>query len=435
MDIHFTIKNLYSNGDYNKLIELFSRYKTFDYTEWDYFYFINSLYKLKDYELCLTIFRDEYRKKFPQSKLVYTTIGWALYKCRIKQFEFSQNDSRLFFKQVNYILDILTNIHDSNSCLLRWKVVESTIDYLGTKTKTPYTTWLTNQYLNKISPNNLSKDTSVFNLKNGRVIEVASLHETWYSEKSKCLIELKSFEECIRICDEALIMVNKFHYNNDSWFKYRKAQSLLALGYLSDAKELIQNILKTGFKHWCLYNVLFQIACKEEDKEFALKNAGLCALSDSSHEMRILFYSVFGEYLSFIGEKRLAQLHFQFIDLIKREKKWKLRKKNILPIDEQILSMSKEDVLKELVLFWQNIRTIGVKYYTGEIIKILSNGKSGFILNNETHQKHYFSIKDILGKKIFREKDKVTFTIIERIDHKKGVPSLCATNISVKSTL
>ena len=93
--------------------------------------------------------------------------------------------------------------------------------------------------------------------------------------------------------------------------------------------------------------------------------------------------------------------------------------------------MTKEDLLNELTSFWKSVRSAGIKYYSGEIVKLLHDGKAGFILNHETKQQHYFSIKDLNVNKKLQQGVFVTFSLAEKLDRKKGVLSLCAIDITI----
>ena len=46
-----------------------------------------------------------------------------------------------------------------------------------------------------------------------------------------------------------------------------------------------------------IFHLLFGLACREEKFDDAFKYAGMCAVADNSHEMRVRVYGALAEFL------------------------------------------------------------------------------------------------------------------------------------------
>ena len=98
------------------------------------------------------------------------------------------------------------------------------------------------RYLSVIDP--LSLDlTERENTVDGRTMKTASDREKWYNRKTKALVELQLYEECLSCIDEAFQNVDHFHNNCNHWLNYRKALCLFGLGDLDGAEKTIKDIL------------------------------------------------------------------------------------------------------------------------------------------------------------------------------------------------
>ncbi len=67
--------------------------------------------------------------------------------------------------------------------------------------------------------------------------EFESKKEKWYRLKVRAAYELKQFEKCVEVCNNAFTLNIKWHYSNLNWIKYYRASSLVELGRYEEAQN------------------------------------------------------------------------------------------------------------------------------------------------------------------------------------------------------
>jgi hypothetical protein len=423
----FNLKALHKQQEYSHICELLDNNQISFDSEWDFVYSMNSLYKLKRYNDCLVMYR-KCKKVYPESEMLNDKMGWSVYYVYIKNFDFENGDKNKLIKQVNYVI----NNCKEGQYSPRKQVINTVIKAIcDKKLKAVIDYELLNKYLDCLNPDNLSTIERRFE-SDDKIIKTASEMEEWYSKKTKALCQLELHEECIDFCNKGLEKIRSFHHDNDSWFKYRKACALYGLKRYDEAKTLMENVVNGKFIHWCLFELLFKISASLEDNDAALKYIASCALTDKSHEMRVTFYDEAAQYMLAKELVREAQLHHQLSVLIRIEKGWKIKNNEInWEITEDISTMPQKDIVKELKIFWKKYRDKDKIFYNGTVDKILDNTKAGFI-KSDSGERYFFLMNDVECR---RDKIKlntnVSFTLVERINRKKGTPEKHATVINL----
>ena len=429
--MHDDLKSLHKTHDYRGICMIYEQIENMldvKPSEWDFIYFMNGLYKCHRYEDCLELYKA-CKCLYREFESLNAKMGWCVYHVYLKNFDFTKQSSKDFFKKVDYVLKHIKDepysplwcIANLATKVIIHKIAGNIPDYA-----------CANGYLNLVNPCNLSHDDKQIKLADGKNISMASDYETWYSRKTKCLFELKIWDECIQICDEGIASIKKFHNNNDSWVKYRKAVSMLKLGNCKDSMTVAKEIINLGFKHWSIYQLLYDISVEENNVAQAMKYAGDCALTDPSHKMRIKFYRTYAEFLASQGMLQESMLHLHFIILIKKENDWNLKDENRWEIAEEIASMDKKTTLQKLQIFWRKYRDKGKVYIEGSISKLLPSGRDGFVKDNMGTE-YYFSFRDaecnhnklLIGTKVM-------FVLGKRLDKKKNIWKMNATEIKLK---
>ena len=198
------------------------------------------------------------------------------------------------------------------------------------------------------------------------------------------------------------------------------------------AITIVKDIQAHGLNHWCLFQMLYEIDVSAGENENALMHAGMCALADPSHEMRVSFYADYADYLESKGYTEEAALHRHLVLLIRAEKEWTLREKHqswVIP--EEINNLNKQETLQKLKKFWTYWRDKNQVWLFGTVTKLLAEGKSGFI-TDEQGKSYYFNSRDFeRGRKHPEEGVKVRFSVIDKLDRSKGVVKPNAVNISI----
>lgn len=425
----FNIKDFYNNKRYQDAIDYASNGNVREsFSEWDYLYLTNCYYNLKNYSDYLKIYK-EFIAKYPDSKILDNKMGWCLYHLYIKNFNFGKMDKTSYFKRVDYIL---SRCDDTQFSPKTWvaKVVIDSIFKCKVGTGIDYS--LGNKYLSFINPLTLEDDEQVISDRDGKERHLASPREQWYNKKTKALVELKQYDECLTYIDQAFRNVKVFHSNADHWLNYKRALCYYAQEKLDKAEETINSIL-SKYQHWCYYELLFDICVKKKDTSNALKYGAFCATADKVHKTRVKFYVKYADFLDEIGNSYEAALHLKLTELIRVEESWKqLQLPNNYQYPEDIIHMDKITVIRLLNNFWKKEKEKGVEFYEGVVDKLLLNGKSGFVKDNDGNS-YYFNIRDF-DKRDFRsveEGKRVRFTLTERLDKKKNVMKLNAISISI----
>lgn len=431
MDIYEKINAAHQTKNYNELCTLYDRIKdnidNNSLQEFDFVFLKNGLYKKQRYEDCLLLYKV-FRRKYPSSDKLNITMGWCVYHFYLKNFDFNKQDSAGFFTKVDYVLNKVEQ--DEYSPI--WRIVDlATKAIMEGKAGNSPNYALAIRYLEKVDITKLSHDEGRFTDETGHSRFLASSYETWFSRKIKCLLNLKKYAECISSCDTALATITKFHNNNDNWFKYKKAICLLKTGSMAESESVAKEIIANNFRHWCIYQLLYDISVAEGNVDNTLKYAGRCALADRSHEMRISFYANYAAFLDKHGKSDEAMLHRHLVIIIKQEKGWMLRQENQWEISEKIAALSKKDTLRRLKTFWEECSDIGLVYIKGKIDKMLHSGRDGFI-KSEEGQSYYFNFHDTLCRRdALTVGISVRFTLEKRMNHRRNRLEENAVNIKL----
>ncbi|MBQ8072573.1 MAG: hypothetical protein IJ231_02295 [Clostridia bacterium] len=425
----YQMKNLYSAGNYQEIIALWQNLEERkQFTEWDYVYVMNTFYAQKNYEQCLEVYRA-FHAVFPESDKLDDKMSWSCYHARIKGFDFKTGDAEKLRRQAEYIIT-----HSGQSVYSpKWFMVKYMLEHMKSGDfGTNMDPNLALRYIEQVDPTSLSTKSEEYTAENGRRISLASDKENWYKEHTKVLLAVGQYEKCIASCDAALFNLHTFHSNNDSWFRFRKAKALYALGKTDESRKYIKEIQTRGLDHWCFYQLLYEMDKSENNIENAMIHACMCATADPSHEMRVKFYDDFSQFLEGNGYEREAMLHRQLVLLIRKENEWTLRENHLAwKLPDEIAKMNKHAVLKELQEFWNKWKNRNKEYFTGVIKRLLSEGKSGFIEANDGNS-YYFNARDFQKRgTVPQEGMKVRFALTDRLDKSKGVVKKNAIELTV----
>ena len=424
----FTIKNLYTQKKYGEAIKYATTIeKRENLSEWEYRYLSLCMYRLKMYEDCLNLYK-EFHKKYPDSTLLDNTTGWSLFYDQILNFDFETGNRNHYLKQIDFILSHCDDSQYSPKNLVASVVLDNIFNQ-NLADNINYE--LADKYLSIINPLALD-DTEQVITKGGKTIKTASDREQWYTRKVKTLVELEKYEECLPYIDEAYNIIEKFHNDSNYWLRYRQAQCYIGLNNTEEAERILTEVLK-HFKHWCIFGLLFDISAAKSDTDAAIRYGSLCSLSDKSHKHRVSFYEKYASFLLYNGYTQEAYLHYKLAEEIRKEEGWKsIKHPEDFSYPENIRTLDKNTVVKELNSFWEREKERGIEFLEGIIEKVLPEGKSGFI-RDESGNNYYFNVHDFCTKvKDLNQHvgDRVRYTTVERLDKKKMVMKPNAVQIS-----
>lgn len=396
--------------------------------EWDGWGFASCLRKLGDSYKALEICRNVYQTHpdFDNCKNLY---AWCIYDTEIKKNDDQiKKEAQIFFKAANAILDLTVQ----NQYSPYTKTVFRVIDYIS-KTSPSYPANNIIKWLDKLDPKSLSKEPFPFIDKDKKHREIQSDQEKWFATKTKALEKNEAYEECIDLCKEALLNISKFHYSNDIWFKRRIALSKAHLGDKRKAADELEVLLQNK-KEWFIQHELARIHYDLGNIEKALKFAIEAALNFGKNEYKWELFVLMAQILNKQGQVDYAKKHLLFAAKLRMEHEWEITDSLSNMIHEFNVDLSestdsRQELLKDLKIFWETEKFSGLPSIQGFIKIVLSNGKAGFISGND-RKDYYFKINAFKGNRnIIREGLKVTFNIEDSFDKKKKVKTKAATNV------
>ncbi|MCP1111562.1 tetratricopeptide (TPR) repeat protein [Lachnospiraceae bacterium PM6-15] len=273
------------------------------------------------------------------------------------------------------------------------------------------------EWLEKLDVDKLPTNSKTYQSENVRsgVIELASRKEEYYATKSKLLVKLRMYEECINCCEAARKEIHTFHYDNDIWIEARRFYSI---GMKRNQDEGIAGLMKLLLKHehWAFMFYIAELLESKERLEEALLYCYRALLVKEPDYMKVNVISFTANLLERLGEKELAKKHLLYARIIRMEKGW-----SVLSIVEEHLFNNEENLTAIKRYDMEKIWLQGLKekedVYYGKVFKILNKGKSGFIkMKSETI---YYKGKNVYGSKQINEGTYVCFIVDKSFDFKK----------------
>lgn len=382
--------------------------------EWDNLNIMNSLYKLKQYQECLELYK-KHHCRFPTDDKLNNKMGWSVYFLYIKDFNFEKGNCDKYRNQVDYVLKCCPVDRYSPAEVIVFNYVRAVLE---NKLGTPPDYSRAMRYLDLLQVEELSAEERILEVQDGSKKHLASNREKWFMMKTKLLYFMHDYSECIKYCHQAFQIGLRFHSNSDNWLRRRAALCFMEMKEPAKARQELEPALSGTVRNWCFFQTACEIAMAENDEEKALKYAGTAALLDKSHDKRLKFYKKLADFLDRHGNSRMAMLHRQLISLLRQENKW--NEKRTVEIPAEIAVLGKQDVLQELSEFWKTERDKGMKFYDGIVKKILPSGKDGFILCSDGSS-YYFKARSIeQGRKYLAEGISVRFALEKCRNNKKN---------------
>jgi predicted Zn-dependent protease/cold shock CspA family protein len=423
------------NKDYanaiNSYKELCTNYRN-DCTEWDGWGYAFCLKQVKEYKKALNICREVYKlnPNFEHNKNLY---AWCIYYTEIGIEKINNEDN--FFKAGEAIIKLVkqedksVKLEKNIPCLYSLSVFKI-LDYLNEKAiynPKPILYWT-----EKLNPDFLENIPFQIIGNDGKQRELAPHKEKWYSLRSKALLENKQFGECIKLSEKAIMVFNKFHYDNDIWFKRNIAHSKAELGDYVTAIEELKLLLKRK-NEWFIQKEIAELYIKQNDIDTAMNFAVDAALNFGDADKKMNLYTLLADLLATQNKIEEAKLHIELIYQIRNSNQWKIPSElldriNKYQIDTNNLSDIK-DITRKLKPIWEQLKFGTQELLKGIIKTIIAEGKAGFI---ETDNKkfYFFSAKDFKGRRdLMQQGQKVTFFLEDGFDKKKNQPTKIAVNI------
>lgn len=294
-----------------------------------------------------------------------------------------------------------------------------------------------NNIISSLDYNLLSHESKMIETKERGDIELSSDLEKYFALKTKALLKIGEFESCIKHCKIGLELLDKFHYNNDLWFKMRIALSEERLGNHEISEGLFQELLasRAGNDKWFLYRDIAEVYFEQEEYSKSWKYAVDASYYGNEPHFLIGLYLLQARILFKLERPTEGEVLAKLIAAILKEQEWndkaeynklfthfKIDRLNVEPLNL---------ILKEAKAFWQKERYGDKLKLNGSIISIHKNGKIGRIKSTDGiivgfHKKDLVrkikSIENLTGSL-------VEFFVMESYDGKK-----VAENIAIKES-
>lgn len=360
-----------------------------EWTGWGYAF---CLRKLGRSEEALEICREVYRLK-PEMDHNRSLYAWCVFDTELKidNSAIKENEQK-FLKAADAILKL---IPEASIYSPRTTAVFRVIDYL-TEARVNFPAEQVLEWLDKLDPDELSKECRSGPGKDGKQVEYASDVEKWYSSKAKALDKLERYQESKQVSLKALETVKKCHHDNDIWFNYRIAVADKHLGLLDEAQARLEKVHQKK-KDYFVDLEMAEIAHAQNRLSDAIKFACSAALAPGQTDLgfRWKVYLLLTQLLKEKGELALAKEHALLVWKIRTEQGWKIPTEVENLVRELAVDLTDErsarKIEKGLQEAWKKTRFEDRKKVRGQIIKIIKEGKSGFIKGEDGEEYHYNS--------------------------------------------
>ncbi len=388
--------------------------------EWDAWGYGQCLKQLKQYEKALEVCRKYYTRheNFEPLRSLY---AWCIYFTQISSTEApaSTENRRKALQAINRLCPQGKPYSPAPLAIFKW------VKNLAAGPNIPWTE--IKEWLDKLDPKLLQTDCYQMQGK-GKLIELASELEEWYSWQSKCLLQLGKWEEGVALCREAKEKIQKWHYSNHVWFDRREAFALSKSGKKDDAKKLLSKALAQK-REWFM---LADMAELEQDNSLKKHFYGAACRAEGEWKSKVGLLLKIAQWLAQKGEPKAAELHAQACNCIRQKEGWPLSDSVLLLagenwVPEQDTSKTLLAILEKLKEIWQTWE-VAASMLEGKIREILPNGKAEFIA--EGKRTFYFQLKNcqMPGHEITVGRN-VKFELVDGFDKKKNIISKNATNI------
>jgi tetratricopeptide (TPR) repeat protein len=390
--------------------------------KWDAWRYAFCAKQLKDYRKALAVCREVY-PKYGDFDMIKNVYAWSVYYLEINREKIDDEDT--FFRAGNGILK-LSKQDDVYSPYTM--TVFKTLNYLSEKSIYPANKIL--EWTEKLNPAQLDGKPFAFTDKTGTNREIASQKEQYYMYRTRALLEKGDFEECIKLCKEALSVFEHLHYNNEIWFEWRVALCYEGLGKLDEALQRMQTLLSRK-NEWYIHKEIAQIYLKQEKYKQSLQHAVDSALCFGDANKKLRLFRMMADLLFKLNKPSEAKLHLEYI--------YRLRQDCGYPADMGLMQLTSElqmnisstvsmkEFERRIVKVWNGLKYEDKVLHSGKIKSLLPDGKAGFVESNNG-KSYYFKTNQFKGKP--QVGLKVVFYLEEGFDAKKNRKTMNAVNVT-----
>lgn len=405
-------KELRNLGDHKEAVEIYVKLYNPNCDRWIAWEYADSLKKCNDIDLAINICKVTYEnsKDFKYIKDLYS---WLLFEKYFKSIQDSYQADEIIhlYNTAIFVTKLVTqNINSPYE-----NIVVQTIKILSKHSSNQWRKVL--ELISKLDLSMVADKPLIYN-KQQKEIEYQSNREMLYAYKTKALLELNQYEDCIKSCNEAFSVIKKFHHDNDTWINLRRAKCITALGDIDNGIELLKDISIKKI-HWDIYYELAKMFVKKNDISNALLYFCKAAITKDPPKMKVtLFYDMAILYYE-IGNIENARLLCYFAYKIRVSEDWSIPT-NLHNLLDKTNALDKEfefDNKKITNLCVSEIYTI-LEYKQGNVSKVQPHGKTGFISCGK--DSYYFKMSSVINMRSIKLGDNVNFCLVDSYDQSKN---------------
>jgi tetratricopeptide (TPR) repeat protein len=401
-----------STGDYKEAVRIYVKMYSPNCDKWIAWEYADSLKKCNDIDTAIDICKDTYEsnKDFKYNNDLYS---WLLFEKHFKLIKDTYQTDEIVHLYNTAIL--VTELVSQNISSPYENTLIQTIKILSKHSLNQWDKVLV--LINKLDLSLVSDKPLIYN-KQEKEIEYQSSKEMIFAYKIKALFDLNRYEDCIKSCNEAFSVINKFHHDNDTWINLRKAKSIAALGDIDKGIELILDISIKKI-HWDLYYELAKMFVMKDDTNSAMLYFCKAAITKDPPKMKVTLYFEMATLYYRIGNIENARLLSYYAYKIRISENWNIptNLNNLLyktnGIDKDLEVDNKK--MTELWVF-EIYRILGKKQ--GVVSKVQPHGKTGFISCGK--DSYYFKMTSVINTRSIKQGDNVIFCLMDSYDQSKN---------------
>jgi hypothetical protein len=350
-----------------------------EFNSWDAFYTLQSLRGSKSPSLK---WAREVIEKFPE-EINSNIYGWLIFDHCVKKRE--RNELLAFEPYISGLSNFCPQKDMSIEAKFPCPTTISVFKLCETHAENQFNATKINSLLEALDSRKLSAVPKSFTKDDGKEVEPSSDLEKYFSLKTKALIKLEKYQECKDLAEIALQRLEKFHTDNDLWFKMRIALCEEGMGNHEASEQQLSDLLssRAGSNKWFLYRDISEVYFEQGDFTKAWKYAVDSTFYGNEPGFMIKLYLHQAKVLYKLNRAPEGKLMAELISAILKEEGWKEKQEysklfSYYKIDTGQIKSLKE-VLADAKVFWEKERYGIYSKISGEIIKIHTNKKSGLI--------------------------------------------------------
>lgn len=435
-DRDFEASDLRKAGDFEKALHIYRdlwREEQDQFSQWSTWSYAKCAQKCDEHDEAERIARVCV-ERWPDFSQGRTVLAWSHYYRHFRdELPKNQPVPKTYWDAAEEVVKLCS--HDPHSKYAPFvRIVFRVVKFLEDRKNSESNVNKRIDWLGRLDPDQLSRDSESFRDADGKLRTVASDRENWYAHMSKALLDSKQYEECIVLCEEAKSQILDFHYDNDIWFGKRIAQSKAGLGRTEEALEDYKR-LAAKKNEWFIYYDIACLAHKLGQHGDALRHASEAALARSPLHFKSSLFLLIAVLLRDDGRDDLAKRHAQLSASARSEHGWSPKGRMLELFQEFDVEIEgggpAKDLEKGLKKHWAQWRVEMLPPCEGEIDWIHKEKPFGFIKVDGQKDSVYFHVKNLEGpRECFEKGSRVSFRVQESYDSKKEKMSNQCINIT-----